>query len=51
MQNSQRFSLFIDPQAQANKWIKQLERHNQLKVMKFTQSDYMKVNKIIIFSE
>lgn len=43
MQNSQKFSLFIDPQGQANKWIKQLERHNQLKIVKFSQSDYMKV--------
>ncbi|XP_063709228.1 dynein axonemal heavy chain 12-like [Culicoides brevitarsis] len=42
MQNSQKFSLFIDPQGQANKWIKQMEKQNQLNVLKFSQKDYMK---------
>lgn len=43
MQNSQRYSLFIDPQGQANKWIKTMERNNQIRVLKFSQTDYMKV--------
>lgn len=43
MENSSGYSLFIDPQNQANKWIKEMERNNQLSVVKFTQSDYMKV--------
>jgi dynein heavy chain, axonemal len=42
MDNSTRYSLFIDPQNQANKWIKEMERNNELIVVKFTQSDYMK---------
>uniref|UniRef100_A0A336LVJ1 CSON005797 protein n=1 Tax=Culicoides sonorensis TaxID=179676 RepID=A0A336LVJ1_CULSO len=42
MQCSQKFSLFIDPQGQANKWIKQLERQNQLAITKFSHDDYMK---------
>jgi dynein heavy chain len=42
MDNSTRYSLFIDPQNQANKWIKEMERKNELVVVKFTQSDYMK---------
>ena len=43
MENSSGYSLFIDPQNQANKWIKEMERNNQISVVKFTQSDYMKV--------
>lgn len=42
MDNSTRYSLFIDPQNQANKWIKEMERKNELVVVKFTQSDYMR---------
>lgn len=42
MDNSSRYSLFIDPQNQANKWIKEMERSNELFVVKLTQSDYMK---------
>lgn len=43
MDNSSRYSLFIDPQAQANQWIKNMERSNRLHVLKFSQSNYMKV--------
>lgn len=43
MDNSSRYSLFIDPQTQANKWIKNMEKKNNLKAVKFSQSDYMKV--------
>ncbi|KAG5675131.1 hypothetical protein PVAND_005060 [Polypedilum vanderplanki] len=42
MDNSTRYSLFIDPQNQANKWIKEMERNNDIVVIKFTQHDYMK---------
>ena len=42
MENSSRYSLLIDPQNQANIWIKEMERSNDLHVVKFTQSDYMK---------
>lgn len=42
MDNSGRYSLFIDPQGQANKWIKSMEKNNRLQVLKFSQLDYMK---------
>jgi dynein heavy chain, axonemal len=42
MESSNRFSLFIDPQNQANRWIKEMERNNDLHVVKFSQKDYMK---------
>ncbi|XP_055593622.1 dynein axonemal heavy chain 12 [Uranotaenia lowii] len=42
MDCSSRFSLFIDPQFQANKWIRNMERNNHLHILKFSQSDYMK---------
>lgn len=42
MDNSTRYSLVIDPQNQANKWIKEMERKNDLVVVKFSQNDYMK---------
>ncbi|KAM8930418.1 dynein axonemal heavy chain 12 [Pelodytes ibericus] len=40
--NSRRWPLMIDPQSQANKWIKNSERENQLNVIKLTDSDYMR---------
>uniref|UniRef100_A0A1B0CH71 Dyneins heavy chain n=1 Tax=Lutzomyia longipalpis TaxID=7200 RepID=A0A1B0CH71_LUTLO len=43
MDNSSRYSLFIDPQSQANSWIKTLEKPNGLRVVKFSQSNYMTV--------
>lgn len=41
--NSMRWSLLIDPQGQANKWIKTMEKFNDLQVLKFTDGNYMKV--------
>ncbi|XP_052747070.1 dynein axonemal heavy chain 12 [Bicyclus anynana] len=41
--NSLRWSLLVDPQGQANKWIKTMEKSNDLQVMKFTDGNYMKV--------
>lgn len=40
MTNSCRQCLFLDPQQQANKWIKQMENGNHLKVMKQSDSSY-----------
>ncbi|KAL3321293.1 Dynein heavy chain 3, axonemal, partial [Cichlidogyrus casuarinus] len=40
--NSNRWSLCIDPQGQANKWIKNLEKENNLKVIKLTDSNYVR---------
>jgi dynein heavy chain len=37
-----RWPLMIDPQEQANKWIKELEKSNSLKVVTLKQSDYLR---------
>lgn len=42
MDNSRRWSLFIDPQAQASNWIKKMEKKNNLEIVKFSFPDYMK---------
>lgn len=39
---SRRWSLLIDPQSQANIWIKKLERKNDIEVTKFSDPLYMK---------
>ncbi|TDG53310.1 hypothetical protein AWZ03_000125 [Drosophila navojoa] len=41
--NSSRYSLLIDPQVQANKWIKNMEKNNNLKVIKQSDNNYMQV--------
>lgn len=48
MDNSRRWSLFIDPQAQASNWIKKMEKKNNLEVVKFSFSDYMKKIEICV---
>lgn len=40
--NSRRWPLMIDPQGQANKWIKNSEKENQLSVIKLSDTDYMR---------
>jgi dynein heavy chain len=40
--NTRRWPLMIDPQGQANKWIKNSEKTNNLQVIKLTQSDYVR---------
>ncbi|TRZ01398.1 hypothetical protein DNTS_018422, partial [Danionella cerebrum] len=40
--NSRRWPLMIDPQGQANKWVKNSERDNNLNVIKLTDADYMR---------
>nr|XP_060483981.1 dynein axonemal heavy chain 12 [Panthera onca] len=40
--NSRRWPLMIDPQGQANKWIKNSEKENQLSIIKLSDSDYMR---------
>ncbi|XP_025190774.1 dynein heavy chain 7, axonemal [Melanaphis sacchari] len=42
MDGSQRWSLMIDPQGQAHKWIKTLEKNNDIIVIKLTDPNYMK---------
>ncbi|CAL8075896.1 unnamed protein product [Calicophoron daubneyi] len=40
--NSDRWSLCIDPQGQANKWIKNMEKNNKLSVIKLSDSNYLR---------
>ncbi|KAG6610110.1 Dynein heavy chain [Phytophthora cinnamomi] len=40
--NSRRWPLMIDPQGQANKWIRNMEKENQMTVIKLTDADYMR---------
>uniref|UniRef100_A0A5F9CIR0 Dynein axonemal heavy chain 3 n=1 Tax=Oryctolagus cuniculus TaxID=9986 RepID=A0A5F9CIR0_RABIT len=40
--NSRRWALMIDPQGQANKWIKNMEKANKLSVIKFSDSNYVR---------
>jgi len=42
LKNSKRWSLAIDPQGQANKWIKSMERENRLKIIKFNDPNYLR---------
>ena len=35
--------LMIDPQGQANKWVKNSEKENKLSVIKLSDADYMRV--------
>jgi len=42
MDSSQRWSLLIDPQGQAHKWIKKLEKHNDIIIIKLSNPNYMK---------
>ncbi|XP_077969677.1 dynein axonemal heavy chain 1-like isoform X2 [Styela clava] len=42
VQYSQRWPLFIDPQGQANKWVKAMERENGLDVIKLTDRDFLR---------
>ncbi|XP_071943674.1 dynein axonemal heavy chain 1-like isoform X2 [Antedon mediterranea] len=42
VQFSQRWPLFIDPQGQANKWIKTLEKDNGVDVIKLTDRDFLR---------
>ncbi|XP_071816044.1 dynein axonemal heavy chain 12-like isoform X3 [Apostichopus japonicus] len=40
--NARRWPLMIDPQGQANKWVKNSEKDNKLSVIKLTDGDYMR---------
>ncbi|XP_061667239.1 dynein axonemal heavy chain 12-like [Syngnathoides biaculeatus] len=40
--NSRRWPLMIDPQGQANKWVKNSEKENNLNIIKLTDDDYMR---------
>jgi len=40
--NARRWPLMIDPQGQANKWVKNMEKANNLQVVKLTDGDYLR---------
>ncbi|OQS06495.1 dynein heavy chain [Thraustotheca clavata] len=40
--NARRWPLMIDPQGQANKWIRNMETENGLNVIKLTDADYLR---------
>jgi len=37
-----RWPLFIDPQGQANKWVREMEKERGLKIIKLTDGDYLR---------
>lgn len=41
--NARKWPLMIDPQIQANKWIKSMEKDNNLQVFKLTDNNYMRM--------
>ncbi|KAJ8670547.1 hypothetical protein QAD02_001806, partial [Eretmocerus hayati] len=41
--HSRRWPLMIDPQGQANKWIRNLEKAASVQVIRLTQGDYMRI--------
>lgn len=43
LRNARRWPLMIDPQGQANKWIKNLEKENRLCIIRLNQPDYTRV--------
>uniref|UniRef100_A0AAV2K0N3 EF-hand domain-containing protein n=1 Tax=Knipowitschia caucasica TaxID=637954 RepID=A0AAV2K0N3_KNICA len=40
--NARRWPLMIDPQGQANKWVKNMEKANSLHIIKLTDSDFVR---------
>ena len=40
---SRRWPLMIDPQGQANRWVKNMEKANKLRIIKLTQGDFLRV--------
>ena len=40
--NSRRWPLMIDPQGQANKWVKNMEKEHGIEVIKLTDGNYMR---------
>ncbi|XP_018345947.1 PREDICTED: dynein heavy chain 7, axonemal-like [Trachymyrmex septentrionalis] len=41
--NARRWPLMIDPQGQANKWIRNMERKNNMSIIRLSQLDYVRV--------
>ncbi|CAK9103626.1 Dynein axonemal heavy chain 7 (Axonemal beta dynein heavy chain 7) (Ciliary dynein heavy chain 7) (Dynein heavy chain-like protein 2) (hDHC2) [Durusdinium trenchii] len=43
LENARRFPLMIDPQGQANKWVRNMEAANDLQVCKLTDANYLRM--------
>ena len=43
-----RYSLLVDPQGQASRWIRNMEKRHDLRIIKFSDDDYMKVIEVAI---
>ncbi|XP_017769725.1 PREDICTED: dynein heavy chain 7, axonemal-like [Nicrophorus vespilloides] len=41
--NARRWALMIDPQGQANKWVKNMEKANNIAIIRLNQSDYVRI--------
>ncbi|KAK0178126.1 hypothetical protein PV328_002104, partial [Microctonus aethiopoides] len=41
--NAKRWPLMIDPQCQANKWVKNMEKQNNISVIRLSEADYPRV--------
>lgn len=41
--SARRWPLMIDPQGQANKWVKNMERGNRLQIIKLTDKNYVRI--------
>ena len=41
-QKARRWPLFIDPQGQANKWIRNMEKARKIKILKFSNPNYLR---------
>lgn len=48
--NSHKWPLMIDPQNQANRWIRNMEKSSGLKVLKATDQDYLRTLEVCIQS-
>ncbi|KAK9508782.1 hypothetical protein O3M35_006257 [Rhynocoris fuscipes] len=45
---ARRWALMIDPQGQANKWIKNMEKDNRLIIIKLTDANYMRKTEVAL---
>nr|XP_012232176.1 PREDICTED: dynein heavy chain 7, axonemal-like isoform X1 [Linepithema humile] len=41
--NARRWPLMIDPQSQANKWVRNMEKRNNISIIRLSQHDYVRI--------